>query len=119
VHAERAGYYARRAYAKSNPDKALSIIMDATSQAEWNLPHFSEATKASSKANKLGTHLVGAHVHGICSFLYGMFDDLPHDSNLTVEVLHRTLCNLERMGHQLPPRLDLQLDNCSRENKNR
>lgn len=44
-------------------------------------------------------------------------------SNLTIQVLHSTLVELmktaETTGTPLPRKLHLQLDNCSRENKNR
>ncbi len=46
-----------------------------------------------------------------------MFDGWKHDPNLTIEVLHRTLSNLDLRGRPIPPRLNLQLDNCGRENK--
>lgn len=52
---------------------------------------------------------------------------LPHcclpGSNLTIQVLHSTLEELaktaEANGKSLPRKLHLQLDNCSRENKNK
>ncbi|CAN0480674.1 unnamed protein product, partial [Scytosiphon promiscuus] len=43
-------------------------------------------------------------------------------SNLTIEVLHQTimkLVELQAEGVPLPRLLHLQMDNCSRENKNR
>ena len=40
-------------------------------------------------------------------------------SNLTIEVLHRTLISLRETSSDLPRQLHLQMDNCSRENKNK
>lgn len=95
------------------------MIVDGTSQAEYFVPRFAQPSKATSNAPKLKTHFVGAIVHGIGSWLYGMLDNWKHDSNLTIEVIQRTLQKVELTGRELPPRLDLQFDNCFRENKNR
>jgi hypothetical protein len=94
------------------------MIIDGTSQAEYGVPRFKEATKTTSNAHKIKTHFVGVIVHGVGSFLYGLLEDWKHDANLTIEILQRTLMKVELQG-DLPPRLDLQMDNCFRENKNR
>ena len=54
--------------------------------------------------------------HG--KLIYGFYDLLqwPHDSNLTIEVLSQVLLDFK---DKLPEVLYLQLDNTSRENKNR
>lgn len=116
---ERSAYRSRRTAAKNNPQERLSIILDGTSQAEYSVPHWGEVSKSTSVAHKMQTHFVGAIAHGIGNFLYGLDDGWKHDGNLTIEVLHRTLENIESTGNSLPPRLDLQMDNCWRENKNR
>ena len=41
-------------------------------------------------------------------------------ANVTIDVIHRTLTSMLKEGQtHLPPVLNLQLDNCGRENKNR
>ena len=46
-------------------------------------------------------------------------ENVAHDPNLTIEVLQRTLKRLEeKRGGKLPKTLFLQMDNCTRENKN-
>ena len=58
-------------------------------------------------------------VHGGRPFLFVAFEDIASDPNLTCEVLYRTLLReLNERGGSLPPRLNIQLDNCIRENKN-
>lgn len=95
------------------------MILDGTSQARYGVPHFDQPTKTTSTAHKQSTHFVAAIVHGLGAWLYGLGDEWAHDSNLTIEVLQRTLSNVELRGNDLPPILDLQMDNCWRENKNR
>jgi hypothetical protein len=119
VKAERSSYHSRRRKAMDNPKHRLSIILDGTSQAEYYVPRFAQATKTTCAAHKLKTHFVGVIAHGIGAFIYGLHDDWKHDSNLTIEILHRALSQIEASGFELPPVLDLQMDNCARENKNR
>ena len=46
-------------------------------------------------------------------------ENVAHDPNLTIEVIQRTIKRLEaKRGGKLPRTLFLQLDNCTRENKN-
>lgn len=64
---------------------------------------------------KLQTHVTGVIVHGRGHHVFLDFKEVPHDSNLTINVLLQTLLKYEK----LPPTLYLQLDNCGRENKNK
>ena len=102
--------------ARRNPEKYLSIIIDAMDQSKTTLPHFVNTPKHSDGMWKLRTHLLGAIVHGIGT--YGFFDvfQYPHGSNLTVTILLQLLYG---MKDSLPETLYLQMDNCGRENKNR
>lgn len=59
-------------------------------------------------------HVTGVLSHGhhrAWAFLSG--DEVFHDSNLTIECLHRVLLDLAQLG-PLPRKLFLQLDNCGR-----
>ena len=113
---EREKYYKHAMKARRNPDKYLSIIMDAMDQAKTMIPHFTATPKFADGMWKLKTHLLGAIVHGIGA--YGFFDifQWPHGSNLTVSTLMNILF---MMKDSLPEVLYLQMDNCGRENKNR
>ena len=83
------------------------------------LPHFPELTKNDS-AVRLRYHLIVAMVHGQPTpTTYHAPENVAHDPNLTIEVIQRTLKRLEKKrGGKLPKTLFLQMDNCTRENKN-
>ena len=68
--------------------------------------------------DRLHHHLTLAVVHGHGTTCYVTKDNVFSDPNLTIEVLQRTLNDVESARGYLPNALYLQLDNCSRENKN-
>ena len=102
--------------AKREPQKYLSIIMDAMDQNKTMIPHFLNQAKATDSMWRLKSHLLAAKVHGIG--IYGFFDvfQWPHGSNLTVTSLLKVL---HMLRDSIPEVLYLQMDNCGRENKNR
>lgn len=69
-------------------------------------------------AHLLQTHITGVMVHGKTTFSMIDVNQYPHDSNLTLTCLLRSLWAVSTEG-QLPPVLYVQADNCGRENKNR
>ena len=92
-------------------------------QAKTNLPNTKTISKSTSGLWRLRTHITGAllHTKSPCGKLAFVFIDLlqwPHDSNLTITVLCNILSEYSK-DHSLPETLQLQLDNTSRENKNR
>lgn len=122
VKKERILYQTKRQYAAMNPDKAISIIIDGADQAKFALPHFAQPTKTTSTARKNKQPITGVLVHGHGFFVYTSSQKWEHGSNLTIEVLQRTLKKLEfqysKRNKMLPDQLLLQFDNCGRENKN-
>ena len=81
-------------------------------------PYFHERTKRSEGVEKAKYHLIGVIAHGIGSWVYTMSDKWKSDSNVTIEVLQRVLTAIEQMRGGLPGTLNVQMDNCTRENKN-
>lgn len=67
----------------------------------------------------LKTHIIGGLTHGHGEYAYLSFGEFPQDSNLTLSILLSILNNINRKEHRLPDTLYLQMDNCSRENKNK
>ena len=105
----------------NNPNKYLTIIIDGMDQSKTNVPFLGQRTKSTQNLWRLQSHITGVLVHTDSSWGKQVlaFVDLyqyPHDSNLTINILIRTLNELEK---PLPPVLYLQLDNCFRENKNK
>ena len=92
-------------------------------QAKTNLPNTKIISKSASGLWKLRTHVTGSllHTKSPCGkYAYAFIDLLqwPHDSNMTITVLINLLLDYIK-EHNLPGTLYLQLDNTSRENKNR
>ena len=92
-------------------------------QAKTNLPYTKVFAKSTSALWRLRTHVIGVllHTKAPCGKLAYAFVDLlqwPHDSNLTMTLLYNVLIEYAR-SHNLPENLYLQMDNTSRENKNK
>lgn len=101
----------------------MTIIVDGMDQAKTNLPFTKVIAKSTSSLWRLRTHVTGVllHTKAPCGKLAYAFVDLlqwPHDSNLTMTVLYNVLVDYCRL-RDLPENLYLQMDNTSRENKNK
>lgn len=93
-------------------------------QNKTNVPHITQQTKSTQNLWRVRTHLTGALVHtksekGKLAFAFFDLLQWPHDSNLTIAVLLNVLLQLRSKFQSLPETLYLQLDNTSRENKNK
>ncbi|CAH1252417.1 Hypp9281 [Branchiostoma lanceolatum] len=116
---ERETYYQRRARAEARQRDYLSLILDGMDQSKSNLPHFKGWTEPKSAGNaRLETHITGAIVHGRNTYALIDLSQYPHDSNLAMNSLLHILVSEANNG-PLPPTLNVQVDNCGRENKNR
>ena len=113
---EREKYHKHILKAKRHPDKYISVIIDGMDQKVTSLPHFIQESKTTNGAWKLITHITGGIVHGRGHHAFIDLNEVPHDSNLTINVITSLL---QRYSDSLPPTLYLQLDNCARENKNK
>ncbi len=100
------------------------MILDGMDQSKTDTPNVRHISKSTANLQKLCVHLTGVIVHsGLCPMgksYFGFFDifQWKHDSNLTINIILQTL---EIINHRfgLPPVLNLQLDNCWQENKNK
>ena len=120
---ERKKYHSHREKSRSSPDKYMTIIIDGMDQAKTNLPNTKLIAKSTAALWRLRTHVTGIllHTKSPCGKLAYVYVDLlqyPHDSNLTLTLLLNTIVNYKD-NHQLPSTLYIQMDNTSRENKNR
>lgn len=113
---ERRKYYKHSLKARQNPQRYMSVIIDAMDQSKTEIPHFLFLSTIMKGMWKLRTHLVGAIVHGFGVFGFFDYFQYPHASNLTIHVL---LTILYERKNSLPDILYLQMDNCARENKNK
>jgi hypothetical protein len=119
IRRERTCYRTKRSESCQLDSETLSMIFDGADQSAYGFPYFHEASKRSSDIYKQRCHLIGVIAHGVGSWVYTMSERLAADSNLTIEVLQRVLIAVEKKRGRLPKRLCLQMDNCTRENKNK
>ena len=106
VKKERNMYYSKRNEAKNDPSNYLSMIIDGSDMANYGVPYFHANSKA-CKGWKMRVGLIGVLIHGIGSRCFMFHKHWSNDSNLTIEVLHRTLNTLRN----IPPVLYLQVSN--------
>ena len=63
-------------------------------------------------------HLNAALIPGRGCMFYPMGEEFKSDGSVTIEIIERTLQEVERVERRLSKTLILYLDNCGRENKN-
>lgn len=102
----------------------MCVIIDGMDQQKTSLPLLRKTAKSTSSLYRLRTHLTGALIHtradhGKKAYVFIDLLQWPHDSNLTISTLNRVLLSHIESHGRLPPVLYLQMDNTSRENKNR
>lgn len=117
---ERQAYYTRRDKAIQDPARYCSFIIDGADQTAYGLPHFVFSTK-SDKGHKLKVKCVGVleHLSPKKRFFFTMTEEHNTGANHVIEALHRTINHKYQEELQLPPTMFIQVDNCTRENKNK
>ena len=118
INRERMMYTLRRDRARLDPSSFLSIIIDGADQSAFGLPHFTTSVKT-ARGHSLKVKLVGLLHHAVPNnlHLFTMTDDHATGANHIVETVHRFI-NSQSVKGPLPRTFNVQLDNCSRENKN-
>jgi hypothetical protein len=115
---QRELYYQHKLRAMMFPKKYLSIIVDGMDQKKTDCPVMGRYVKDEAP---LVQRIIGVKVHGLGNYVYVADESVPGGSNLILEVLNRTLLDLDAKG-LLPTDPEsvfyLQVDNCG-ENKNR
>ena len=119
VYDERMYYQKKKDRARLNSANICSVILDGADQTAFGIPH-KTTTPKSQRGHALKVKLVGLLEHKLEPqlLLYTMTQEHQTGANHIVEVLHRFI-NKKRSEGPLPKKLYIQLDNCSRENKNR
>ena len=101
-----------------NPEKYLGICIDGMDQKKTELPHFLRIPKNMDEKYFIAVHVVGCLVINgtLKSKVFLNYPNIHNDSNLTIHAVQHVLNTWEG---PLPPVLYVQLDNTSRENKNK
>lgn len=117
---ERQEYTQKRDRAKLYPNEFVSLIVDGADQTSFGLPHFTFATK-NTVGHAIKVKLIGVLDHGNVNHLslFTLTDEFETGANHVVEAIHRTLQSKHLSVGTLPSCLFVQMDNCTRENKNR
>lgn len=116
---ERREYKKKRDKAKLQPERFLSIIIDGADQSAFGIPHFIVKTK-DDRGHTIKVRLIGLLEHNQQNRLrlFTLTEEYPTGANHIIETLHRYLS--ERVHQSVLPRtLYIQVDNCTKENKNR
>lgn len=116
---ERREYARKIQQAERNPSLICSMVVDGADQSAFGLPHFTFDTK-SSPGHKLKMKLVGVLEHGPTKMLnlFLLTEEFQTGGNHVIESIHRVIQQKYESG-LFPKTLYVQLDNCTRENKNR
>jgi len=130
VFGERVVYHQCRAWAKENPELALSMILDA--QSAWRtrgptMPREVGSGGFPADFEAFGQQLYGCLVHALPGddahkggfFGYMVDDSVRGGGNVTCEIIYKTLLNLQEQRKVWPPLLDIRLDNTTKDNKNK
>lgn len=113
---ERAKY--KKDCLKSKPGSdSICISVDSMDQDKTSVPSQARVDKDTDGQTRLHTHITGVVVHGRDpgAYCYTWLDRYPHGSDVVTTVLLDVLNRIP----DLPRTLNLYLDNCWRENKNR
>ncbi len=116
---ERREYKKKRDKARLQPNNYLSIIVDGADQSAFGLPHFMIKTK-DDRGHSLKVRLIGLLEHNQENKLrlFTLTEEYPTGANHVIEAVHRFLT--ERGNQSTMPRVFyIQVDNCTKENKNR
>ncbi len=116
---ERLEYKRKRDIATLQPSEAWSLIVDGADQKAYGLPHFITSTK-SQRGETLKVKLIGLLEHAMENKLrlLTMTEEHKTGANHVIEAVHRFLMD-RSLTDTTPPKLFIQVDNCTRENKNR
>ena len=116
VRRERNKYEHNR---RSNPEEVLSLIIDGADASRFSLPHFAHQSHSSAEAWQLRTHIIGAIAHQRDTYAFTCPSHIAQGHNVTIQVLKEVLLDVKRKEGKLPPKLCLQLDNTTKQNKGR
>ena len=117
VKRERVSYYVRRQLSISYPHRYLSVIIDGAESSSYALPHIAHRSHAADTADKVKMHVLGAIVHGRNTYAFTCPPHIAQGHNITIQCVHDVLMRVLEEEGCIPPILNVQLDNTSKQNK--
>ena len=108
-------YWRMRAHARTGDAEWLVIIIDGADQAKFRVLKSVDTPKAVEGLWRPKMKVVGAWAHGCDLSFTFVEEDMPHNTNLTIDILMQSLSRiLARAATQrttLPCHLWVQMDN--------
>jgi hypothetical protein len=117
---DRRAYWRMRGLSRLRGSSTLCMILDGMDQAKFATPRCPEvlASKELASMQRPRLHVSAVILHGWLTLMTVGEADLPKDSNCTIDLINRTLQQLnddkvDLTGYDI----HVQMDNCCRENK--
>ena len=103
---------------RNYPDVYMSVGMDDIDLGKTALPVVNAQTAVQQKLPKFSVHCTGVIVHGPNGYtkVFTWYDEYPHEANVVIECLLRTIEDYKKLNNCLPRKIYIQLDN-ARNNK--
>ena len=117
VRRERQSYYVKKQLAERHPERYLSLIIDGADSNTYQVPHFAYRSHASDAATKVKMHVMGASAHGRDTFIFTCPPHIAQGHNVTIQTIHEVLTRVKQEEGVVPPILNIQLDNTTKQNK--
>ena len=118
----RANLVARAKFARGHPGEVLFLNVDEMDQMKTSIPRPRSQSKASDRGIPLTTKLMGVIDYGHKWYGFWSFPEFAATANVTLTALSRVihLAHVDRAsrGQPFPRKLQLQMDNSGRDNKN-
>ena len=115
---ERRCYYSNRIRV-CEPSVYLSLIMDGADQKFNQLPHYCERSHATDGETLQKVFVHGCIAHGREAYIFTFPPHVRQGHNVSCEMLWRVLMDVLEKEGNIPPILNLQLDNTNKTNKGR
>ena len=114
---ERTSYMLRQKLATAFPDRFLSLIFDGADCSKTEIPQMAYRSHASSAVQKVKMHVMGCIAHSHQSYLFTCPPHIAQGHNVTIQALYEVLVHHKQVHGRIPPTLNIQLDNTTKQNK--
>ena len=119
MQVEEKDYWRAKQSAISQPDGSLCLIADDMDQNTTMVPKLRQSVKGID-GRYVKTHLCGVLVYGLALYTHIWVDaHHKHDSNQVVTSIMKVLSDVRQRRGTFSPLLQIQANNCGRENKNK
>jgi hypothetical protein len=119
VKRERMSYLVRQRLSIMYPDRYLSLIIDGADSSHCTVPHIAERSHISDACPKVKMHILGCIAHGRDTYAFTCPPHIAQGHSVTIQVIHEVLLDIKSKEGGIPPIINIQLDNTTKQNKGR